>query len=43
MEPARQYHDAFRVAGLTARTTNREESDPATARIGAGISLTLGR
>ena len=35
MEPTRQHHDAFRVAGLTARTTNREENDPATARIGA--------
>ncbi len=35
MEPARQHHDAFQVAGLTARTTNREENDPATARIGA--------
>ncbi|MET3182613.1 UNVERIFIED_ORG: putative transcriptional regulator YdeE [Variovorax guangxiensis] len=34
MEPVRQHHDAFRVAGLTIRTTNREESDPATARIG---------
>ncbi|RIX74672.1 GyrI-like domain-containing protein [Acidovorax cavernicola] len=35
MEPLRQHHDAFRVSGLTARTTNREENDPATARIGA--------
>jgi predicted transcriptional regulator YdeE len=35
MEPARQHHDAFQVAGLTVRTTNREENDPATARIGA--------
>lgn len=34
MEPVRQHQDAFRVAGLTIRTTNREESDPATARIG---------
>lgn len=35
MEPIRQHHDAFRVAGLTERTTNREESTPATARLGA--------
>ncbi|BEP56005.1 GyrI-like domain-containing protein [Variovorax sp. V118] len=35
MDPIRQHHDAFRVAGLTVRTTNREEIDPATARIGA--------
>ena len=35
MEPIRRHHDAFHVAGLTVRTTNREESDPATARIGA--------
>lgn len=35
MEPVRQHHSAFQVAGLTARTTNREENDPATARIGA--------
>ncbi|EJL77672.1 GyrI-like domain-containing protein [Variovorax sp. 2RAF20] len=35
MEPIRQHLDAFRVAGLTARTTNHEENDPATARIGA--------
>ncbi|MGJ7522283.1 GyrI-like domain-containing protein [Variovorax sp. LT1P1] len=34
MEPVRQHHDAFQVAGLTVRTTNREENDPATARIG---------
>ncbi|MDN6885136.1 effector binding domain-containing protein [Variovorax sp. CAN2819] len=34
MEPVRQHQDAFRVSGLTIRTTNREESDPATARIG---------
>lgn len=33
-EPIRQHHDAFTVTGLTLRTTNREESDPATARIG---------
>ncbi|WP_198088608.1 GyrI-like domain-containing protein [Variovorax sp. E3] len=35
MEPIRQHHDAFRVAGITVRTTNRDESLPATARIGA--------
>lgn len=35
MEPIRQYHDAFRVAGLTVRTTNREENAPETARISA--------
>ncbi|PIF77992.1 putative transcriptional regulator YdeE [Variovorax sp. 54] len=35
MDPIRQHQDAFRVSGLTARTTNREENDPATARIGA--------
>lgn len=35
MDPLRHHHDAFRVSGLTARTTNREENDPATARIGA--------
>jgi len=35
MDPIRQHHDAFRVSGLTVRTTNREENDPATARIGA--------
>jgi len=34
VEPVRQHQDAFRVSGLTIRTTNREESDPATARIG---------
>ncbi|MDR6454312.1 GyrI-like domain-containing protein [Variovorax paradoxus] len=34
MEPVRRHHDAFQVAGLTVRTTNREENDPATARIG---------
>lgn len=32
--PERQHHDAFAVAGLTVRTTNREESDPQTSRIG---------
>jgi len=35
MEPVRQHHGAFMVAGLKARTTNREETSPATARIGA--------
>ena len=35
MEPIRRHHDAFQVAGLTVRTTNREEDVPATARIGA--------
>jgi predicted transcriptional regulator YdeE len=35
MEPLRQHRDAFAVAGLTIRTTNDEEIDPATARIGA--------
>lgn len=35
MEPVRQHHAAFMVAGLKARTTNREESSPATARLGA--------
>lgn len=35
MEPVRRRQDAFQVAGLAARTTNREEDDPATARIGA--------
>lgn len=34
MEPRRQYLDAFHVAGLSVRTTNREEMMPATARIG---------
>jgi predicted transcriptional regulator YdeE len=34
MEPVRQHHDAFRVAGPTVRTTNREETTPATARLG---------
>lgn len=33
-EPTRQHHAAFTVAGLKVRTTNREENDPATARIG---------
>lgn len=35
MEPIRQHQQAFRVSGLTIRTTNREENDPASARIGA--------
>ena len=35
MEPLRQHHDAFAVTGHTVRTTNREENDPKTARIGA--------
>lgn len=35
MEPIRQHVDAFRVSGLTVRTTNREESAPATARLSA--------
>jgi len=35
MEPVRQHHDAFQVAGLTVRTTNREENHPAGARITA--------
>jgi len=35
MEPIRQHVDAFRVSGNTVRTTNREESTPATARLGA--------
>jgi len=33
-QPQRQRLDAFRVAGLTARTSNRDESDPEAARIG---------
>lgn len=35
MEPTRQHQQAFRVSGLTIRTTNREENDPASAHIGA--------
>lgn len=35
MEPTRHHQDAFQVAGLTVRTTNREENAPDTARIGA--------
>ena len=34
IEPVRRHHGAFHVAGLAVRTTNREENDPATARIG---------
>ena len=34
MQPELRRHDAFRVAGLTVRTTNREENDPQSARIG---------
>ena len=26
-EPTRQHHDAFTIAGLKVRTTNREEGD----------------
>ncbi|MDM0080854.1 GyrI-like domain-containing protein [Variovorax sp. J31P179] len=33
-QPQRQRLEPFRVAGLTARTTNRDESDPQAARIG---------
>ena len=35
MEPSRRHHDAFEVTGHTVRTTNRAESDPQSARIGA--------
>ena len=34
-EPIRRHHEAFMVAGLSVRTTNREEGDPATARVGS--------
>ena len=34
MQPQLQRLDAFNVAGLTARTCNRAESDPQAARIG---------
>ena len=34
MQPQFQRLDAFNVAGLTARTTNRDENDPQVARIG---------
>jgi predicted transcriptional regulator YdeE len=33
MEPTRRHQDAFQVAGISVRTTNREESTPDTARI----------
>jgi len=35
MEPIRLRHDAFHVAGLTVRTTNRDESDPSAGRLAA--------
>lgn len=35
MEPIRQHQEAFRIAGLTVRTTNRSEMNPATAHLGA--------
>ena len=35
MEPTHRHQDAFQVAGITVRTTNREENAPDTARIGA--------
>ena len=35
MEPVRKTQAAFAVAGPSVRTTNREESDPATGRIPA--------
>jgi predicted transcriptional regulator YdeE len=34
MQPQLQRHGAFSIAGLTVRTTNREENDPQSARIG---------
>ncbi|MGJ7506908.1 GyrI-like domain-containing protein [Variovorax sp. GT1P44] len=34
MEPQLQRLDSFNVAGVTARTTNRDESDPQAAQIG---------
>ncbi|MBO9649862.1 MAG: GyrI-like domain-containing protein [Variovorax sp.] len=34
MQPQLQRLGAFNVAGLTARTTNRDENDPEAARIG---------
>lgn len=34
MQPQLQRLDAFNVSGLTARTTNRDESDPQAALIG---------
>lgn len=33
-QPARRRINAFTVSGISVRTTNREESDPATARLG---------
>ena len=33
MEPQRRHHAAFAIAGPSVRTTNREESSPATGRI----------
>jgi predicted transcriptional regulator YdeE len=35
MNPIRQRHDAFHVAGLTVRTTNRDESASSTGRLAA--------
>jgi predicted transcriptional regulator YdeE len=35
MEPVRQPQAAFHVAGLTVRTTNRDESDPSSGRLAA--------
>jgi len=34
MQPQRQRHDALSIAGLTERTTNHDERDPQSARIG---------
>jgi predicted transcriptional regulator YdeE len=34
MQPQLQRHDAFSIAGLTVRTTNRAEGDAQAARIG---------
>lgn len=34
MPPQLRRHDAFRVAGLTVRTSNKDERDPQSARIG---------
>ncbi|MDH6595078.1 putative transcriptional regulator YdeE [Variovorax sp. TBS-050B] len=33
MEPVRRHQQAFHVAGLAVRTTNRDERDPATSRL----------
>ncbi|MBT2322477.1 GyrI-like domain-containing protein [Variovorax paradoxus] len=33
-QPQLQRHEAFTIAGLTVRTTNRDENDPQCARIG---------